>query len=675
MRGENMQVPNDEGRPVRGVNTPTESFVIEDPQVAYEDARTYQEQFEADTATLKVRRWVSDVVAVLPSVTAYLREEYGNRLAQIYGTDESEKIWRESEEGYRALVDAARRADASKSRVRRFPLASWQAEAFRRRIVIPKGLPPEEEGRQKQTLARSWRKVWSSIHRLQRVTQLPLIEREAIEFHANRERKAAHYVDNLTDLLVEILRRVRERGGRYGVPRFRLMARSCVEEFQATHELYAPKFRPGRDERAGAEANAGEKRPKRQREKSPTQKAEVVIRAAARKAGGIAASLPTEEADALAVAFLEWADEEWRKRTGCALPFRRVLVVADCTINDDESEKVYRVSSLGDAGDFPAKNTKFAGVTADLKSAAGVAAYEVIEYDFEDEPRGANLAEAEAAVDAFASVGVAETLVVFKDDTKPKDAPAEYAERMSLAEFKRRLPEFLKRNARSAVESIFPRLHFKGDTQLLQLDDCNREVVGWCAPLAFLQFATSPGNAQSWLALADCLTPEQYEDVRRRLLERLKPTGANGGPYGASRWPGSLNRKPKRRYADGESPRVQLLRVAYGRKVSVAELEAAGLLAPPLPKPSAAEVRRIKTRIPEGWPDMDYYLSQKGNRSDAEMAWCVRALGMGWPRSHVQAELARIGDKARLRRRDNYVSDTVDKAARWLTSQGSGLMP
>lgn len=198
-------------------------------------------------------------------------------------------------------------------------------------------------------------------------------------------------------------------------------------------------------------------------------------------------------------------------------------------------------------------------------------------------------------------------------------------------------------------------------------------MVGLCAPLTFLQFATSPGNAQSWLALADCLTPEQYEDVRRRLLVMLKPTGANGGPYGASRWPGSLNRKPNRRYADGESPRVQLLRVAYGRRVSIAELEAAGLLAPPRLKPSAAEVRGIKSRIPEGWPDMDYYLSQKGNRSDAEMAWCVRALGMGWPRSHVKAELARIGDKARLRRRDNYVSETVDKAAHWLTSQGSGL--
>ena len=70
---------------------------------------------------------------------------------------------------------------------------------------------------------------------------------------------------------------------------------------------------------------------------------------------------------------------------------------------------------------------------------------------------------------------------------------------------------------------------------------------------------------------------------------------------------------------------------------------------------------------------MDYYLSQKGNRSDAEKAWCVRALGMGWPRSHVEAELARIGDKARVRHRDNYVSDTVTKAAQWLTGHSSGM--
>ena len=111
--------------------TAPESFVIEDPQVDYEDARTYQEEFEASATTLRARRWVSDVLAVLPSVMAYLREEYGGRLAQLYGAEEAERIWREAEEGYRTLVDAARRADASKSRVRRFPLASWLAEAHR----------------------------------------------------------------------------------------------------------------------------------------------------------------------------------------------------------------------------------------------------------------------------------------------------------------------------------------------------------------------------------------------------------------------------------------------------------------------------------------------------------------------------------------------------------------
>ncbi|HEV2860764.1 MAG TPA: DNA-primase RepB domain-containing protein [Pyrinomonadaceae bacterium] len=640
------------------------SFVVE-------DAQTWREAHEADASTLKARRWLSDVLAVLPSVMGYLRECYGERLAEMYGKEGAEEIWREAGDCYRALVDAARRADETRSRVRRFSLPSWKVEAFRRRVVIPKGLPPEEERRRKETLARAWRKGWSAVHRLQRVTQLAFFERAAPEFHANRDRKAAFYVDHLTDLLVEILRRVREKGGRYDVPRFRLISAKCIEAFRNTHEPYAPKVKPGRVEGRGT---GPAKSAKPRREKSATERAECMIRRAAEKAGEIAAALPPEETDALGLLLLERADEEWRKKTGRTLPFRRVLTVADCIENWPGRGEVYCADSPNGISEFPAKHEESVEVTADLNSAVRMPAAEVLEYEPEAEPRGVNLAEAEMAVDAFASVGITDTLVVFKDDTKAKDAPAEYAERMSLAEFRRRLPEFLERNARSPVESVFPRLHFKGDTRLIQLDDCNSEVVEQFAPLSFLQFATSPGNAQSWLALADDLTHEQYEDVRRRLLAKLKPTGANGGPYGASRWPGSLNRKPKRRYADGESPRVQLLRLGYGRKVSVAELEAAGLLAPPSQKPSAAEVRAIKSRIPEGWPDMDYYLSQKGNRSDAEIAWCVRALGMGWPRSHVEAELARIGDKARVRRHDNYVSATVDKAARWLTGQGSEAM-
>jgi hypothetical protein len=80
-------------------------------------------------------------------------------------------------------------------------------------------------------------------------------------------------------------------------------------------------------------------------------------------------------------------------------------------------------------------------------------------------------------------------------------------------------------------------------------------------------------------------------------------------------------------------------------------------------------VRAIMSRLPDpnDWPDMNQYLAEcDGDRSRAESKWCVRALGMGHTRHAVEAELEHIGEKARVRRRDNYVRETVEKAAQWV---------
>jgi hypothetical protein len=177
---------------------------------------------------------------------------------------------------------------------------------------------------------------------------------------------------------------------------------------------------------------------------------------------------------------------------------------------------------------------------------------------------------------------------------------------------------------------------------------------------------TSPANGQAWLCLSDEIaSDEDFKTPRTRLLSKLKHTGANGGAYGSTRWPGSLNRKPKRRYADGESPRVQLLRLQPGRMVSVAELDAAGVLAPLPPTRTPEQIREIKGRLPKGWPDFDEYLNRhRGDRSRAEFAWSCRALELGWPRYRVEEELSSIGAKARTRTRDNYATETVASAAR-----------
>jgi hypothetical protein len=302
----------------------------------------------------------------------------------------------------------------------------------------------------------------------------------------------------------------------------------------------------------------------------------------------------------------------------------------------------------------------------------GTSAVGCIEYKPEFLPRGVCLAEAETAADAFASVSIRRAKVVFVDDTKPRQSTNScmFSEGVSLEDFRRRLPGYIERNSRSPIESMTVRLHFKGETRLLQVDDCDAEILRLLAPLSFLQFATSPGNAQAWIALAGNFTTEEYNRLRSQFLMRLKPTGANGGAYGSSRWPGTLNRKPKRRYADGESPRVQLLRVAYGLRVTADELEAARLLAPPPSSPRIETAPVIGTRTPYGWPNMSDFLARAGgDRSRAEMAWCVAALGQGLPRADVEAQLSRIGVKAVTRQHDNYVRSTVANAAKWLAHE------
>jgi hypothetical protein len=318
----------------------------------------------------------------------------------------------------------------------------------------------------------------------------------------------------------------------------------------------------------------------------PSVEVEKTIRRAARRTAKTVACLPDDEADALGVASLEWFTDEWERRSGRRFPRRPVYIVADSKDSGDAQDSNSRASSPGGNSNFSADSEEIASRNADEMSYVASAA-ECIEYEPESRPYGVSLDEAETAAAAFASVGIRYVKVVFVDDTKSQQADnnCTLAEGVSLDEFRRRLPEYLERNSRSPVESMTVRLHFKGETRLLQVDDCDAEVLRLLVPHSFLQFATSPGNGQAWLALGGNLTTQEYNRLRRQLLTRLARTGANGGAYGSARWPGTLNRKPKRRYVDGESPRVQLLRVAYGLRVTPDELETAELLAPPPSKP------------------------------------------------------------------------------------------
>ncbi|MGB8508508.1 MAG: hypothetical protein WCD76_08880 [Pyrinomonadaceae bacterium] len=630
-----------------------------------DNSTTWQEDVEADEATLKARAWSSDFLAAFRTAQAYFAREYGQELRREYGA-EWVKILDHSFKVYAALIDAAG-AEESKSEVRRFHLAAWEAQTYLSRTTLPP-LSEEDFTRVSGRLSRAWRRYgWSWVEKLQLTTGVALFERASIEFSKNRGKTPAAYTDHFTDLLLATMRKARaSRSKRVG--KFERAFSECIEEFRQSGLVpsYAPERVAG-DRVAGTSGKTTPAHKGSAAEQEPTEEAAGIARRAAARVARIAKALPPDEGDACAFEMLAAIAEEWERATGRPFP---VPPVKRADIENPElSESPTSCASPQDAKrNFAAESAK-----APLETRPNVSyetpAGEVLEFAAEAEPRGVSLAQAEAAALACASVGIDRVKVIFVDDTKASfDGSCTLAEEVSIGEFQLRLPSYLDRNARTDVESMTVRVRFKGDTQYLQLDDCSPEVMTMLAPFAFLQFLTSPGNGQTFLAFADELTLDGYEDERWRILNGpIKATGANGGAHGSMRWPGSLNRKPKRRYEDGESPRVQLVRAAPGRKVSIAELDDAGLLAAPRQKPTQREVREIKGRLPDGWPDMSERLARfGGDRSRADASWCAAALRRGWPASKVEAELVYISAKAGVRLRDTYARDTVANAAKWL---------
>jgi hypothetical protein len=183
------------------------------------------------------------------------------------------------------------------------------------------------------------------------------------------------------------------------------------------------------------------------------------------------------------------------------------------------------------------------------------------------------------AIEIFESVDTENFHVILRDE-QTEAATGELVDGHAL---RQNLAGCLERNA-AGRESFIIRPASK--RRMIQVDECSPEVLKILAPVSFFQIETSEGNGQAFLALDGSFDEDAYLALRDRLLRRLKPLGANGGAYGALRWPGSLNCKPTRRRADGTFPRVRILHAALGKLTTLAELEAHNLLAPvSSPKP------------------------------------------------------------------------------------------
>lgn len=274
-------------------------------------------------------------------------------------------------------------------------------------------------------------------------------------------------------------------------------------------------------------------------------------------------------------------------------------------------------------------------------------------------------ADACTALDAFSSVGASKFLVTMKDESTGTD---ESKKNVTLRELALTMPVYVERN-NQAEESLIVR---PTGAALIQIDECAERECELLANQAFLVAETSPANYQVWLALPSATSDDERKQVRERLIRGALAGGAaNVGAGGAMRFPGSRNCKAERRQPDGSFPRVRLSAVNYGRVVTTAELERAGLLAEPLPPcdssalQTSRQLRPMDIGVHRSTPDYEKCLRSvkckpngKPDRSDADLLFAVTCFDWKHGFDETVALLKRVSQKARARR-DDYAERTA----------------
>jgi len=276
----------------------------------------------------------------------------------------------------------------------------------------------------------------------------------------------------------------------------------------------------------------------------------------------------------------------------------------------------------------------------------------------EDSTHNNGHAAAQAMLDAFASVGAVRFDVTSTDKAGDKKW---FRPGVSLAALRERMPGLLDAaTARQRNVIVRPR---GPHVTFIQLDDLKADRLPRLAPAVFLTLETSPGNFQSWAALAAI----EDKDFARRLR---KGTGADATASGATRVAGSVNFKDK--YAPN-FPRVAITAVQSGRVTTAAELDGLGLVAPPEtvaepPRPSPARSRPGPDK--RRWPS--YAIALKGapqnsedtgrDTSRADFVWCMTAITWEWSVDETADRLMEESPKARKAGR-GYADLTARKAA------------
>lgn len=270
------------------------------------------------------------------------------------------------------------------------------------------------------------------------------------------------------------------------------------------------------------------------------------------------------------------------------------------------------------------------------------------------EKHGPGVAEAEQALDAFASIGVLGFDVTQTDLDGNKRS---YVRFQKLELLRLGLPQLLG-SARRRQYNVIVRPRVPGDP-LVQLDDLDRAAVERYQGCAFLTLTTSLGNHQAWIAVRECT-----KDLARRLR---RGSGADASASGATRLPGSVNYK--RKYAP-EFPIVSILQTTPQRITSRLELEELGLVAPPDVHPSTLAGRVSPDHRSRRWPSYERCLqnapmahgTDRPDISRADFTFCLIAIDWGWSIGEVTARLLEQSCKAH-ENGERYARLTAERAA------------
>jgi hypothetical protein len=260
---------------------------------------------------------------------------------------------------------------------------------------------------------------------------------------------------------------------------------------------------------------------------------------------------------------------------------------------------------------------------------------------------------------AFESVGV-QTFNLSRTDIDRQVVPEGYRPGRNINGMKLLLPAWMEL-AWKLGQNLIVRAQQPAHGTLVQLDDLVGGQLDRLQGSAFMTTETSPGSFQLWLLI---------KGGDQAFVKRLmRGSGSDSRANCSGRVAGSPN--VKRKYAPN-FPAVRLVAVQPGRKVESAELESAGLIAPPAVARAFVPSHFRESAVDRGWPDYERCLRGAPPRADGspdrsrvDFLWSKWAIERGNGLDAVKAKLLEVSEKAKEEwARDNrdYVRRTVDAA-------------